>query len=117
MCQTVTVPASSAPMPRPASRPGGLARCRQLQHRGALAFAQPVNRTILPAREQARTVSQWIVQIDLPEPGNSLRSLRGREDADGISSFDSLQGELGARKNANRQFGSPTSAKPRVIEF
>ena len=71
-----------------------------------LSFAQPGQQNHLAARELDRVMLfVGIVYVDLPEPGDALAQLAGREETQGMIAFNvTVEGELGAWKDANRYF-------------
>ena len=99
--------------------PSTLRACRQLQHGGGLTGDKPRDQHHLATRKFERVMMDVrIVHIELPEPGNLVLHARLPEQTESAVIFDLLlEGEFGAGSRQTTTSGSPTAAKPRVIDF
>ncbi len=98
------------------TRPG-----RQLQHSRALALAQARNQDHLSVRKlQCIMMGHGVVRVDLSEARELLSDFLVRENANAeprLALYILVERNLGARRRQTATCGSPTAAKPRVMEL
>jgi len=96
---------------------GSARRCRQLQNRRLLAFAQARHQHDLAVGELERIVMRArVLLVDVAETCDALAGLALGEEAEGrLTSRSNATSVPGSRHTAT--FGWPTAEKPRVIEL